>query len=67
VYNREKTKSLLVKCLDHFKELYMHLGDKLVKELLIPDAQLIFFFTHTEIGHIVDQDDSCTEIIAKLV
>ncbi|HEY3447644.1 MAG TPA: PEP/pyruvate-binding domain-containing protein [Myxococcales bacterium] len=49
VRQRERTKSLLVKVVVAFKRAYRRLGDLLVKEGRLPDADLVFFLTPAEL------------------
>ncbi|XP_065827381.1 rifampicin phosphotransferase-like isoform X2 [Oscarella lobularis] len=56
VRQRELGKSLAVKMSDRFREAYNHLGHLLVVEEYLPDADLLFFFTHYEIGRLVAGD-----------
>ncbi len=50
VRNRERTKSLLIRITARFKEAYRNLGALLVREGALPDADLVFFLTHAELG-----------------
>lgn len=53
VVNRETTKSQLVKLVDIFRKAYLKLGQMMTGEGRLPEADLIFFLTHPEIGHLV--------------
>ena len=57
VVDRESTKSLLIKIIDLFKTQYARLAERLVAEHLLPDADLIYFLTHEEIGRLVVDGD----------
>jgi phosphohistidine swiveling domain-containing protein len=50
VRNRERTKSLLVEETVLFKRAYRSLGEQLVDEGRLPDADAIYFLLHEEIG-----------------
>ncbi|MGB5809440.1 MAG: PEP/pyruvate-binding domain-containing protein [Polyangiales bacterium] len=50
---REHTKSGLVAVTTHFKIAYRELGDRLVREGLLPDQDTVFFLTHEELGRLV--------------
>ncbi|XP_013794536.1 uncharacterized protein LOC106478534 [Limulus polyphemus] len=50
---RERSKSLLVKTLDVIRRAYCHLGTLMMKEGRLPDARLLFFLTHQEIGQLL--------------
>ena len=54
VVDRESTKSRLIRVIDAFKTQYARLAGLLVKEQLLPDPDLIYFFTHEEIGRLMD-------------
>jgi pyruvate,water dikinase len=49
VSNREHSKSMMIKVYDVFKVAYRKLAKLLTEKNLIPDEDLIFFFTHEEI------------------
>jgi phosphohistidine swiveling domain-containing protein len=51
---REHTKSLLVLATTKLKRAYRKLGELLVAETTLPDADAIFFLTHEEIGWLCD-------------
>ncbi|XP_076059223.1 rifampicin phosphotransferase [Oratosquilla oratoria] len=53
VADRETTKSVLIKGIDAFRRAYRQLGQLMVSEWRIPDADLIFFLTHREIGQLL--------------
>jgi pyruvate,water dikinase len=50
VRNRERSKSLLVAQTVHFKRAYRTLGQQLVNEARLPDADAVFFLLHEELG-----------------
>ena len=49
VVYREFTKSMSIKVLDRFKSAYRRLGDILTAQGALPDADLLFFLTHSEL------------------
>ena len=53
VVAREKTKSLLIRTIHCFRLAYRRLAQLLVSEGKIPDAGLIFFFTHAELKELM--------------
>ncbi|MDR0877267.1 MAG: hypothetical protein LBN21_04385 [Treponema sp.] len=53
VYNREYTKSKFVMAVDFFKEAYARLADILVDAGALPEADLIYFLQHKEIGELI--------------
>ncbi len=55
VKNREFSKSMCIKVFDQFKTAYAGLGEMLVKEGALPDADLIYFLQHKEIGKLVNE------------
>ncbi|MEX1307715.1 MAG: PEP/pyruvate-binding domain-containing protein [Eubacteriales bacterium] len=57
VVAREYTKSQSIKVLDKFKVAYRFLGDTMVNRKLLPDADLVFFFTHEELVEYINHDD----------
>jgi phosphohistidine swiveling domain-containing protein len=58
VRSREHTKSALVSVTQRFKEAYRALGSRLLEEGLLPDEDLVFFFSHEELGHLLTGDSS---------
>lgn len=58
VRTREESKALLVKTLRIFRKSYLQLGKLMAREYRLPDAQLIFFLTHDEIGEIITEHSS---------
>lgn len=50
---REKTKSLLIHTVHVFRMAYRRLADLLVRDGKMPDPNLIFFLTHSEIGELI--------------
>lgn len=56
VVDREHTKSQLIQIIDLFKQQYAVLADLMVANKLLPDADLIYFLTHPEIGRLIDGD-----------
>ncbi|KAK8739029.1 hypothetical protein OTU49_003798, partial [Cherax quadricarinatus] len=55
VVHREATKSHVVKVLDGFRRAYRKLGDLLVGEGRLPSPDLVFFLSHYDLGHLVQQ------------
>ncbi|XP_068241678.1 rifampicin phosphotransferase-like isoform X2 [Palaemon carinicauda] len=53
VVHRETTKSQLTKMVDIFRKAYLKLGQMMTGEGRLPEVDLIFFLTHSEIGHLV--------------
>jgi pyruvate,water dikinase len=53
VIAREKTKSLLIRTIHVFRMAYRRLAQLLVRDGKIPDANLIFFFTHSELQELI--------------
>ncbi|XP_037797094.1 LOW QUALITY PROTEIN: uncharacterized protein LOC119592339 [Penaeus monodon] len=53
VVNREATKSLVVKILDGLRKAYRNLGQLMVSEARLPEADLIFYLKHSEIGELI--------------
>ncbi|KAA1191908.1 pyruvate, water dikinase [Pseudohalioglobus sediminis] len=57
VRRREHTKSHLVTVAHRFKRAFAHLGELLVSEGSLPDADLVYFFTFEELpGFVASQD-----------
>ena len=50
---REKTKSLLIRTIHEFRLAYRQLAKLLVRDGLVPDADLIFYFTHAELQELI--------------
>ncbi len=65
VVDREHTKSQLIKIIDLFKQQYAILADLMVAEKLLPDADLIYFLTHPEIGRLMDGDTSLLSLAQR--
>jgi pyruvate,water dikinase len=65
VVDREHTKSQLIKIIDLFKQQYVILADLMVKDKLLPDADLIYFLTHREIGRLIDGDTSLLSLAIR--
>jgi pyruvate,water dikinase len=53
VFNREYTKSKFVLAVDVFKEAYANLAELLVNAEALPEADLIYFLQHKEIGELI--------------
>lgn len=54
VVNREYTKSQSIKVVDKFKTAYRQLAALLVRDGLLPDADLVFFLMHDELVRLTD-------------
>ena len=54
VVNREFTKSRSIKVLDTFKVAYWRLADILERQGTLPESDLMFFLTHSEIGQLIE-------------
>ncbi|KAI4453308.1 phosphoenolpyruvate synthase-related [Holotrichia oblita] len=54
VYNREYTKSKMIKAVDCFKTAYIKLAERMVEVGALPDKDLIYFLTHKEIGELIE-------------
>ena len=50
---REKTKSMFIRTVHCFRLAYRRLGHLMVRDGLIPDAGLVFFFAHSELHHVI--------------
>lgn len=62
IRRREHTKSQLVQLAHRFKRSFRHLGKLMTTEGLIPDADLVFFFSTAELtGFIAEPDASAVE------
>jgi phosphohistidine swiveling domain-containing protein len=57
VRHRERSKSMLVDVTNRFKRAYRRLSDLLVEEGRLPEAELMYFLTHDEIGRLVGSPD----------
>jgi len=51
---REKAKSMLIRTVHRFRLAYRRLGHLMVKDGMIPDPGLIFFFTHSELQQVIN-------------
>ncbi|MFA5480853.1 MAG: PEP/pyruvate-binding domain-containing protein [Bacilli bacterium] len=56
--NREFSKSKMILAVDKFKKGYAQLADMLVLQGALPDADLIYFMTHQELGKLLATHDS---------
>ena len=56
IRRREATKSLLVDIANRFKRSYRALGQQLVAEGKLADADQVFFFTHQELMSFIEND-----------
>ena len=63
--DREYTKSRLIEIIDLFKTQYARLAALLVAAGLIPDADLIYFFTHSEIGQLIGGEASLVPVAVR--
>ncbi|XP_038068707.1 prodigiosin synthesizing transferase PigC-like [Patiria miniata] len=55
VAEREICKSMYIKSIHHFKQAYWRLAKLMVNEGLIPDEELLFYFSLTEIGQLLKE------------
>ncbi|XP_013780036.1 uncharacterized protein LOC106464440 [Limulus polyphemus] len=62
---RESSKSFVIKKYDALRRAYNHLATLMVKEGYLPDACLLFFLTHEEIGQLLQTRSS--RLISKAV
>lgn len=53
VVAREKTKSMLIRTIHVFRTAYRRLARLLVRDGKIPDANLVFYFTHLELQQLI--------------
>ncbi|XP_046389226.1 putative phosphoenolpyruvate synthase [Ischnura elegans] len=66
VARREETKCALVRTIHAFRMAYRHLGFLARMEGLIPDEELVFYFTHYELSSLLGDDDALkTALIVK--
>ena len=65
VVDREYTKSRLIEIIDLFKTQYARLAALLVAAGLLPDADLIYFFTHDEIGQLIGGEASLVPVALR--
>ena len=65
VVDREYTKSRLIEIIDLFKTQYARLAGLLVAAGLLPDADLIYFLTHKEIGRLIDGETSLVPLAER--
>lgn len=65
VVDREYTKSRLIEIIDLFKTQYTRLAGLLVDAGLLPDADLVYFLTHPEIGRLISGDVSLTPLAVR--
>ncbi len=59
VKNREASKSMSIRITDQFKIGYNNLSKLLVNEKVLPDNDLIYFFTHQELGQLINEKKIC--------
>ncbi len=65
VVDREYTKSRLIEIIDLFKTRYARLAALLVAAGLLPDTDLIYFFTHEEIGRLIAGEASLVPVAMR--
>ena len=65
VVDREYTKARLIEIIDLFKTQYAILSGLLVSEGLLPDADLIYFLTHPEIGRLIEGESSLVPLARR--
>jgi len=51
---RETTKSVIIRSIHYFRLAYRRLGQLMVSDGKIPDAGLVFFFTHSELEQVIN-------------
>ena len=62
---REKTKSLLIRTIHCFRLAYRRLGQLMVWDGKIPDAELVYFLTHSELQQVISSRGAA--LISKAV
>lgn len=65
VVDREYTKSRLIEIIDLFKTQYARLAALLTKDGQLPEADLIYFLTHGEIGRLIQGEFSLAPLAAR--
>ena len=65
VCSRELGKSVCIKFSNIFKQAYWRLAELMVLESRIPDPKLLFFFTHSEIGKLLERRSANLIRLAK--
>ena len=65
VVDREYTKSRLIKIIDLFKTQYALLADLLVADNVLPDADLIYFLTHEDIGRLIEGETGLVSVAER--
>ncbi|CAG7728499.1 unnamed protein product [Allacma fusca] len=65
VWNREKTKSLLVWVGKEFKLAYNALGEQLARDQLISNPSSVYYFRHQELSEIIARSPSSPRILYK--
>ena len=63
--DREYTKSRLIDIIDLFKTQYARLAGLLVADGLLPDADLIYFLTHEEIGRFIEGEAALVPLAVR--
>lgn len=61
---RERTKSHLIAYIHEIRKAYCHLAEMMHENGLLPDKNLIFFLTNTEIGTVIN-DRNRSDLIGK--
>ncbi|MDR2867573.1 MAG: hypothetical protein LBV55_02825 [Acholeplasmatales bacterium] len=56
--NREYSKSKMILVIDKFKKAYATLAQLLVRDKLLPQADLIYFLKHDELGSLIFQNNA---------
>ena len=54
--NRERTKKSLLLVLHQFRLAFLQLGSLLAQDVRIPSANLVFYFTMSELRQIIEND-----------
>lgn len=65
VVDRESTKSRLIEIIDLFKTQYGILSGLMVADGILPDADLIYFLTHGEIGRLIGGESALVPLAAR--
>lgn len=64
-WTREHTKSRCIQVTNGFRKLYNTMAEKMVEQGIIPDKDLIFFFTKEEIGELIKGDKALVKKAMK--
>ena len=64
-WTREHTKSRCIHVTNAFRKAYNLIAEKMVEQSIIPDKDLIFFFTKEEIGKLIEGDKTLVKKAMK--